>query len=101
MFDIATELERQGLSSKADFLRVARDPSLVRDIAPRAPSLEGFLFPSTYQFSRNATPEEIAETMVRQFREEWSKLQAIPPPPATPDPIATGHSAPRAAGSVV
>ncbi|HXT85853.1 MAG TPA: endolytic transglycosylase MltG [Verrucomicrobiae bacterium] len=101
MFDIANELARQGLTTKGDFLRVARDPSPVRDIAPRAPSLEGFLFPSTYQFSRNATPEEIAETMVRQFREEWSKLQAIAPPPATPDPIATGHSAPRAAGSVV
>jgi len=101
MFDIANELARQGLTTKEDFLRVARDPSPVRDIAPRAPSLEGFLFPSTYQFSRNATPKEIAETMVHQFREEWSKLQAITPPPATPDPVATGHSAPRAAGSVV
>ncbi|HLW42919.1 MAG TPA: endolytic transglycosylase MltG, partial [Candidatus Acidoferrales bacterium] len=101
MFDIANELARQGLTTKENFLRVARDPSPVRDIAPRAPSLEGFLFPSTYQFSRNTTPEEIAETMVRQFREEWSKLQAIAPPAATPDPIATGHSVPRAAGSVV
>src|SRR5579859_2558233 len=101
MFDIANELARQGLTTKEDFLRVAHDPSPVRDIAPHAPSLEGFLFPSTYQFSRNATPKEIAETMVHQFREEWSKLQAITPPPATPDPVATGHSAPRAAGSVV
>ncbi|HVB08237.1 MAG TPA: endolytic transglycosylase MltG [Candidatus Acidoferrales bacterium] len=95
MFDIANELARQGLSSKADFLRVARDPSLVRDIAPRAPSLEGFLFPSTYQFSRNATPQEIAATMVRQFREEWSKLQANAPAAAMPDPAATAHSGAR------
>lgn len=101
MFDIANELARQGLTTKEDFLRVARDPSPVRDIAPRAPSLEGFLFPSTYQFSRNATPKEIADTMVRQFREEWSKLQAIAPPPATPDPIATSHSLVQTAGSVV
>ncbi|MGH9731580.1 MAG: endolytic transglycosylase MltG [Candidatus Acidiferrales bacterium] len=101
MFDIAGELARQGLTTKEDFLRVARDPSPVRDIAPRAPSLEGFLFPSTYQFSRNATPEEIAETMVRQFREEWSKLQAIPPPLATPDPIATSRSVAQAPGSVI
>lgn len=101
MFDIANELARQGLTTKEDFLRVARDPSLVRDIAPRALSLEGFLFPSTYQFSRNATPKEIAETMVRQFRDEWSKLQPIAPPPATPDPIETRHSARQVAGSVV
>ena len=101
MFDIANELARQGLTTKEDFLRVAGDPSPVRDIAPRAPSLEGFLFPSTYQFSRNATPEEIAATMVHQFREEWSKLQLTAPPPVTPDPIPTGHSARQAAGSVV
>lgn len=101
MFDIANELARQGLTTKEEFLRIARDPSPVRDIAPHAPSLEGFLFPSTYQFSRNATPEEIAATMVRQFRDEWSKLQATAPPPVTPDPIPTGHSARQAAGSVV
>lgn len=101
MFDIANELARQGLASKADFLRVARDPSLVRDIAPRAPSLEGFLFPSSYQFSRNATPNEIAETMVRQFREEWSKLQAATPPSAVNDPIETADSAARVNGSIV
>ena len=93
MFDIANELARQGLATKEDFLRVARDPSPVRDIAPRAPSLEGFLFPSTYQFSRNATPEEIAATMVHQFREEWSKLQAIAPATATPDPVMSDRSA--------
>ena len=95
MFDIASELERQGLSSKADFLRVARDPSLVRDIAPRAPSLEGFLFPSTYQFSRNTTPQEIAATMVRQFREEWRKVRENAPPTAALDPVSNRRSAAR------
>jgi len=77
MFDIAAELERQRLCTKAEFLSVASDASLVRDIAPHAKSLEGFLFPSTYQFSRNVSPEEMAATMVREFREEWTKIQAI------------------------
>jgi UPF0755 protein len=75
MFDIAAELERQRLCTKAEFLRVANDPSLVRDIAPQAKDLEGFLFPSTYQFSRNVSPQEMAATMVREFREEWNKIQ--------------------------
>jgi UPF0755 protein len=78
MFDIAAELERQHLCTKTEFLSVANDPSLVRDIAPEAKDLEGFLFPSTYQFSRNASPEEMAATMVREFREEWSKIQQMP-----------------------
>ncbi|MGB6483043.1 MAG: endolytic transglycosylase MltG [Candidatus Acidiferrales bacterium] len=75
MFDIAAELERQRLCTKAEFLSVAREASLVRDIAPKAKDLEGFLFPSTYQFSRNASPKEMVGTMVREFREEWSKIQ--------------------------
>lgn len=76
MFDIAAELEKQHLCTKSEFLNIAESPSLVRDIAPHAKSLEGFLFPSTYQFSRGASPQEMAATMVREFREEWSRIQA-------------------------
>jgi UPF0755 protein len=82
MFDIAAELERQRLCTKAEFLSIANDPSLVRDIAPHAKDLEGFLFPSTYQFSRNVSPQEMAATMVREFHDEWNKVQA--PAPANP-----------------
>jgi UPF0755 protein len=99
MFDIATELEHQRLCSKAEFLSVVSSPSLVSDLAPHAKDLEGFLFPSTYQFSRNASPQEMAATMVRQFREEWNKVQAItsPMPPADAagrDPVQTKPSPP-------
>ncbi|HEU5409757.1 MAG TPA: endolytic transglycosylase MltG [Candidatus Acidoferrales bacterium] len=77
MFDIASELARQKLCTKEEFLIVAQSPALVRDIAPDAKSLEGFLFPSTYQFSRNTSPQEMAATMVHQFKEEWEKLRSI------------------------
>ena len=77
MFDIASELERQKLCAREEFLIVAQNPALVRDIAPQAKSLEGFLFPSTYQFSRNTSPQEMAATMVRHFEEEWNKLRSI------------------------
>jgi UPF0755 protein len=79
MFDIANELEKQGLCSRDDFLKAASDPSLVRDIAPGARNLEGFLFPATYQFTKHTPPEEIAATMVRHFREEWANLNADAP----------------------
>jgi len=77
MFDIASELERQKLCTRAEFLIVAQNPALVRDIAPEAKSLEGFLFPSTYQFSRNTSPQEMAATMVHHFEEEWNKVRSI------------------------
>jgi UPF0755 protein len=79
MFDIADQLERQRLCSREDFLRVARDPTPILDIAPNARSLEGYLFPSTYHFSRHTPPDQIALTMVREFRREWSDLNSDRP----------------------
>ena len=74
MFDIADQLQRQKLCTREDFLRVARDPTPILDIAPHARSLEGFLFPSTYLFARHTPPDEIAATMIREFRRVWSNL---------------------------
>jgi UPF0755 protein len=75
MYDIANQLQQQGICGKEDFLAAARDGSLISDLAPRAPSLEGFLFPSTYQFTRRTTCEQIAATMVHHFRKVWETLQ--------------------------
>jgi UPF0755 protein len=69
MFDIARAIEAAGLGPADDFLKVAQsDTALVADIAPGAHSLEGYLFPDTYQFSRMMTMHEMAAAMVCQFR---------------------------------
>jgi UPF0755 protein len=69
MFDIARAVEAAGLGPAADFLKVAKsDTWMVSDIAPAALSLEGYLFPETYQFSRMQTVHDIAGEMVCQFR---------------------------------
>jgi len=70
MFDIAHAVEAAGLGPADDFLKVAQsDTALIADFAPNAPSLEGYLFPDTYEFSRLQTMQEMAATMVRQFRQ--------------------------------
>jgi len=74
MYDIAAELDRQGICSREDFLAAARDPSAVSDFAPQAQSLEGFLFPSTYEFTRHTTCPQIAKRMVGDFRAVWERL---------------------------
>lgn len=74
MFDIAAALEHEGLCRRQDFLAAAHDASLVRDIAPHAQNLEGFLFPATYEFTKHATAEQIAAAMVARFRAVWEVL---------------------------
>lgn len=76
MFDIAALLDAKGVVPRDAFLAAARSPRLIADLAPAAPSLEGFLFPATYQFPRHQPPEKIAEVMVRRFREAWSEVSA-------------------------
>jgi len=43
--------------------------NLISDLAPDAGNLEGYLFPSTYEFTRTQTMEEMAAMMVKQFRQ--------------------------------
>jgi len=70
IFDIANTLEVAGLGSKQEFLKIARDPSPIRDLDPEAPSLEGYLFPDTYEFTRTQSLRDVATAMTRRFRQE-------------------------------
>ncbi|MFY9793956.1 MAG: endolytic transglycosylase MltG, partial [Candidatus Sulfotelmatobacter sp.] len=75
MFDIARAIEAAGLGSSQDFLKVAQsDTDLISGLAPGAQSLEGYLFPDTYQFSRMMTMREMAAAMVKQFRQVASQI---------------------------
>ena len=74
MFDIAQTLEAAHICSKQDFLAVAKDPSLIRDLDPQAPSLEGYLFPDTYRLGRTQNAREIAFEMVKRFRREAAAI---------------------------
>ena len=79
MFDIARAVEAAGLGPADDFLKVAQhDTALIADIAPGARSLEGYLFPDTYEFSRMMTMHDMAAAMVKQFRQVAHQIELIP-----------------------
>ncbi len=74
IFDIGAAAEQLGLFREQDFVEAARDPSSIRDLDPKAPSLEGYLFPNTYRLSRTTTPEKLCRIMTTRFREVWNGL---------------------------
>lgn len=74
MFDIAAAAEQLGLFPATQFLAAARDPSLIRDLDPQAPTLEGYLFPKIYKLSRHTTPDRLCRTMTASFRDVWRSL---------------------------
>lgn len=80
MFDIADLAAQEGFLSRDEFLVAARDPSPIHDLAPNASSLEGFLFPATYEFPRHVSGKDMTDAMVKKFRQVWTTL-----PPPSPD----------------
>jgi UPF0755 protein len=91
MFDIAAEVDKQGVCSREDFLSAAKKTRLVNDLAPNVDSLEGFLFPSTYDYTRTTSCEQIVRRMVQNFRAVWDSLQSsgLPNPSSNLSPLDT------------
>ena len=96
MFDIAHAIEDAGLGPAADFLKVAQsDTALIADLDPGAHSLEGYLFPDTYQFSRMQTMEDMAAAMVKQFRQVARQIGLVGDPGASGSTLAEPPHAPE------
>lgn len=74
MFDIAHDLEVGKFMIADEFLKAASDPTMVRDIAPHAQTLEGFLYPATYNLPRHPPANELAAQMVTRFKNEWGRI---------------------------
>lgn len=94
MFDIARDLEAAKFMAADDFLKAANDGTFVHDIAPQAATLEGFLFPATYNLPRHPAAIELAAEMTHKFKEEWTHIA-----PATGHPA--GESEPGKITGVV
>ncbi len=74
-FDIAKRIaekfpQNPPMDDKA-ILALMDDVTLILDISPTATNLEGYMYPSTYNFPRGVTAQEIIRTMVEQFRKFW------------------------------
>ena len=86
IFDIAEAAQKAGLGNSQDFLTAERrDTRLISDLSPHPASLEGFLFPDTYRFSRHATPDQMVAAMVKRFRTAAVKEGLLAPAEAVGD----------------
>lgn len=74
---IAGIFAESGMADGKKFVEVANDPNLARRLGIHAESLEGYLFPDTYCFSKGLSEKSIIETMVARFRKiilpEWEE----------------------------
>lgn len=66
---VASLLESEDLASSQRLLDIATDSGFIQELGIPASSLEGYLFPDTYRFSRNLPEERILRTMVSRFQQ--------------------------------
>jgi conserved hypothetical protein, YceG family len=88
--EIAQLFQAVGLADATEFEQMARDATFVQQHGLPGDTLEGFLFPETYQFQKHTPLAAILTTMIAQYQKVftlslreraaelgWSELQAI------------------------
>jgi UPF0755 protein len=73
--EIAERLEQASLVDAESFLAVVRDESFVASLGIGAETLEGYLYPETYELPRSLPPEEVAKIMIAQFERAWHEIE--------------------------
>jgi UPF0755 protein len=68
LFEIADILAARGFVNKEEFIKLCTDPVFVETLlGERLPSLEGYLFPETYNFTKFTGTRQVIKAMVDLF----------------------------------
>ena len=70
--------EEKGLFSKDEFLKSVKSyelPSYVKKDDSKRYNLEGYLFPDTYFFDKDVTPEDVISSMISEFEKTLKKVE--------------------------
>jgi UPF0755 protein len=75
-WDIAARLEQSGIVAESAFLKAASDPELLETLDVGGDSAEGLLFPATYPFHLDSSPEDVVRKLVLQARKRIQLARA-------------------------
>lgn len=73
IWDIAEKLEPLEIMSAEEFFALNSDGEFLSSLDIDAPSLEGYLFPSTYKFPKGIEPKEVIKVMVGNLKKHFTE----------------------------
>ncbi len=76
---IAARLFDKGICSRESFVAAVHAKPLLKELGIEAPSVEGYLFPDTYQFFVNERAEDVVRRLVAETRRRLAQLEATTP----------------------
>jgi UPF0755 protein len=71
--EVAQIIDGLGIAGANDALSLTENPDLIKDLDPEATTLEGYLFPDTYQYTSTTTTEQLVRRMVARFRQVFNQ----------------------------
>jgi len=73
IFQVAELLQQRKLFEQSTFLAACRDRQLLKELGIPGQSVEGYLYPSTYDIAPGTTAAELIRDMVGQFNKVYSE----------------------------
>jgi UPF0755 protein len=71
-FAIARIFAAEGFGKASEWDKLTGDPEAIRDLAPDASSLEGYLYPDTYRLTPGTSAQKAVATLVENFRKHFA-----------------------------
>ena len=78
LFDIGTILEKSGIGTRQEFFALIQDKAFIKSLlGEELSTLEGYLFPETYKFTKFESMKSIVSQMVRRFLFVWKDIEPM------------------------
>jgi UPF0755 protein len=74
MLEVFALIEKAGVAKAADLEKLARDHEFLEKHGIAGDSVEGYLFPATYNFRVPEKPQQVLERMIDKHREVWNDI---------------------------
>jgi UPF0755 protein len=69
-------LQQKGYFTKAGFLEKCQDPELLKRLGIVSTTVEGYLYPATYNLPLKESEEQLIRQMVTQFQKRYAELSS-------------------------
>ena len=74
MLEVFAQIDKAGVAKADELERLARDPAFLEKHGLSGDSVEGYLFPATYNFRVPEKPQVVLERMINEHRKVWSEV---------------------------
>jgi UPF0755 protein len=74
MYEIGKMLEEKSITDYQKFIELCKNPTFVKSLGINGKTIEGYLYPESYDFTPGLSAEYVIKIMVKQFHKKTSEI---------------------------